>query len=165
MARSDNCLQMHINHVQWGNDCLLFFFGKYKTNQTGERSGQPWHVYSNPMNPYLFPVISLGKYLFSQPGIFKGRDKFFPGSNQYERFIKVFNKVIHDNMGIFQALGVEEHSLGSHSFRKGAITLLSSGCTVSLPLASICIRACWSMGTFKDRYIHYKKAGDKFVGR
>ena len=28
MARADNCINMHVNHVQWQDDCLLFFFGK-----------------------------------------------------------------------------------------------------------------------------------------
>ena len=30
--------------------------------------------------------------------------------------------------------------------------------------ASICILSCWSMCPVKDRYIHYEKAGDQFVG-
>ena len=29
-ARDDNCVNMHVNHVQWQDDCLLFFFGKQK---------------------------------------------------------------------------------------------------------------------------------------
>mmetsp|Transcript_8451 Transcript_8451/g.12231 ORF Transcript_8451/g.12231 Transcript_8451/m.12231 type:complete len:297 (-) Transcript_8451:662-1552(-) len=32
-------------------------------------------------------------------------------------------------------------------------------------MASICLRACWSMGPVKDRYIHYEKAGNQFTGR
>ena len=28
MERADNCVNMHVNHVQWNDDCLLFFFGK-----------------------------------------------------------------------------------------------------------------------------------------
>ena len=32
-------------------------------------------------------------------------------------------------------------------------------------MASICLRAGWSMGPIKDRYIHYEKLGDQFVGR
>ena len=55
--------------------------------------------------------------------------------------------------------------LGTHSARKGCITLVSAGCTVSPPMSSICLRACWSMGPVKDRYIHYEKAGDQFCGR
>ena len=43
--------------------------------------------------------------------------------------------------------------------------MVACGCTVSPPMASICLRACWSMGSIKDRYIHYEKAGDEFVGR
>ena len=33
MARADNCVNMHVNHVQWQDDCLLFFFGKSKKNR------------------------------------------------------------------------------------------------------------------------------------
>lgn len=141
------------------------FFWKSKENQTGERSDVPWHVYSNPLNPFLCPVLSLAKYIISHPGLLNGQDKLFPGSNQYERFIKVFHKAISDNEDTFQGLGVEEGSLGSHSCRKGDITFLSSGCTVSPPMASICLRAFWSMGPVKGRYIHYEKSGDQFVGR
>ena len=36
---------------------------------------------------------------------------------------------------------------------------------MSPPMAAICLRAGWSMGLVKDRYIHYEKAGDQFVGR
>ena len=28
MARAYNCVNMHVNHVQWQDDCLLLFFGK-----------------------------------------------------------------------------------------------------------------------------------------
>ena len=55
--------------------------------------------------------------------------------------------------------------LGSHSTRKGSINLVCSGCTVSPPMSLIFLWACWSMGNAKDRYIHYKKAGDQFCGR
>ena len=81
------------------------------------------------------------------------------------RFIKIFHRVIKENIDEFKLLGVDEHTLGSHSCRKGAITIVSTGCTVSPPMASICLRAGWSMGNVKDRYIHYEKAGDQFCGR
>ena len=28
MTRADNCVNMHVNHVQWKDDCLLVLFGK-----------------------------------------------------------------------------------------------------------------------------------------
>ena len=82
-----------------------------------------------------------------------------------KNLIKIFKKVIKANIDEFQVLGVEEGSLGTHSARKDCITLVCSGCTVSPPMSSICLRACWSMGPVKDRYIHYEKAGDQFCGR
>ena len=170
LARSDNCLSMNLSHIEWRNDSLLFYFGKSKSDQEGDRSGHPWHVYSNPNEPELCPVLALSKYLLSNPSLLLknnegGGGKLFPGNYQYDRFMKIFHKVIYDNKETFRALGVEEKSLGSHSCRKGAITLCSSGCTVSPPMAAICLRACWSMGPVKDRYIHYEKAGDQFCGR
>ena len=62
-------------------------------------------------------------------------------------------------------MGVEKNTLGTHSCRKGAITVVSTGCTVLPPITSICLRAGWTLGTIKDRYIHYNKAGDQFCGR
>ena len=34
MARGDNFVNIHIKHVQWRSDCLIFYFGTSKVNQT-----------------------------------------------------------------------------------------------------------------------------------
>ena len=60
-TRSDNCANMHVQHIQWRSDCLIFYFGNSKGNQTGDRANGPWHVYSNPNNPTIFPVLALAK--------------------------------------------------------------------------------------------------------
>ena len=73
--------------------------------------------------------------------------------------------MIKDNLDEFKLLGVGEYTLGSHSCCKGAITLVSTGCTASPSMAAICLRAGWSMGNIKDHYIHYEKAGDQYCGR
>ena len=165
MARSDNCISMHVSHVEWRQDCLVFFFGKTKGDQAGEKAAEPWHVYSNPDDPVICPVLALAKYMFAYPDLVKENGQIFPGTEQYNRFIKIFHRVIEQNEDEFLSIGVKAHMLGSHSCRKGAITLVSTGCTVSPPMASICLRACWTMGPVKDRYIHYEKAGDQFTGR
>ena len=165
LARSDNCFSMRTQHVEFKNDSLIFFFAKSKGNQLGEASEKPWHVYSNPRNPFLCPVLALARYVVSNPDILKNRGLLFPGQHQYTRFMNIFHKVIRENKELFEANGVREGDLGSHSCRKGAITLVSAGCTVSPPMAAICLRAGWSMGPVKDRYIHYEKARDQFVGR
>ena len=44
LTRSDNCIIIHINHVQWENDSLVFYFDKTKGEQSGDKSGDPWHL-------------------------------------------------------------------------------------------------------------------------
>ena len=88
---------MKVNYVQWENDSLVFYFTKTKGDQSGDNSGDPWHVYSNPKNPELCPVLSLAKYLISHTDLLNGKFPLFHGNNQYDRFIKIFHRVIHDN--------------------------------------------------------------------
>ena len=99
----------------------------------------------------------------SQNVSWNGYTKLFPGRNQYGRFMKCFHKVVIENEELFLRLGVGEGDLGSHSARKGACSFASSGSTVSPPIVSVCLRAMWSMGTVKERYLHYEKAGDQLL--
>ena len=89
----------------------------------------------------------------------------FPGGSQYERFMKVFHKVVNENEQKYRALGINPGDLGSHSARKGSCSFASAGSTVSPPMVSICLRAMWSMGPVKERYLFYEKAGDQYLGR
>ena len=41
MARSENCVNIHIKDIHWRSDCLIFYFGTPKGNKTGERSSDP----------------------------------------------------------------------------------------------------------------------------
>ncbi|RHY41911.1 hypothetical protein DYB26_009688 [Aphanomyces astaci] len=55
--------------------------------------------------------------------------------------------------------------IGIHSIRKGASTFVSAGSTVGPSFVSICLRCGWSLGSVFERYMHYERAGDQFVGR
>ena len=165
MTRSEKNLNMYIKHIQWRSDFLIFYFGTSKGNQAGERFSNPWHVYSNLKNTTICPALSLAKYIFSNPDILTTKYPLFPGNCQYDRFLKIFHKVIKDGFDRFQALGVEKGMLGAHSIIKEDTTIVATGCTVSLPMASIFLRDGWIMRPIKDQYIHYEKAGDEFVGR
>ena len=167
MARSDNVVHLSVEHIEWCGDCLVFYFATTKTDQNGEKQRLPWHVYSNPAAPHICPVLAFSKYVLSHPGVLQNdaRNKLFPGDNQYNRFLKIFHQVVEKHSSEILALGVDPNDLGSHSTRKGSATLVSSGCVVSPPHSSLCLRAGWSMGGVKDRYIHHESAGDQFVGR
>ena len=41
LTRSDNCLTMNVNYLQWDNDGLLFYFSKTKGDQLVDKSGDP----------------------------------------------------------------------------------------------------------------------------
>ena len=61
-------------------------------------------------------------------------------------------------------MGYRHGEIGTHSIRKGAVSYMSS-LPGGPPVASICIRAGWTMGKVKDIYMRYVTSGDQFVGR
>ena len=141
------------------------FLQNQRVTNLGRQQRSPGtFIVTHPGNAVLCHVLALARYVISNPDVLKNRGLLFPGNHQYTQFMNIFHKVIKENKSLFEALGIREGELGSHLCRKGAITLVSAGCTVSPPMAAICLRAGWSMGPVKDRYIHYEKAGDQFVG-
>ena len=169
MARSKNVVSAHVEHISWSNDALIFKFAKTKGDQTGLNVDQEWHVYATPNKPATCPVLALARYVFSNPGTLctygeENQGKLFPGDFQYYRFMKCFPQIIADNEMLFFNMGVGIGTLGLHSARKGACSWASAGTTVSPPMTPICLRACWSMGPVKEKYLHYKKAGDQYLG-
>ncbi len=92
--------------------------------------------------------------------------RLFPGGDQYGRsFMDRLRRIIVSNEDEFLQLGICPGDLGSHSERKGACSFASAGSTVSPPMVSICLRAMWSMGSVKECYLQFKKAGDQYLGR
>ena len=92
MARSDNFMNMHLNHAQWQDYCLLFFFGKYKRRQNVNSSDKPWHVYSNPNSLHIFPVLSLTKYVCSNPDFLQYIYPFFQENLNMNNSLIYFTK-------------------------------------------------------------------------
>jgi len=177
MSRSDNIVHAHLFHITWEDDCLAFHFAKSKMDQTGRNSNQVWHVYATPDKPATCPVLALATYVFANPRLtnvetFTETDeggnpsgRRFPGGDQYHRFMDCLRRIIENNLDEFLQLGIRPGDLGSHSVRKGACSFASAGSTVSPPMVSICLRAMWSMGSIKERYLQFEKAGDQYLGR
>jgi len=177
MSRSDNIVRAHLFHIAWEDDCLAFCFAKSKMDQTGRNSDQVWHVYVTPDKPATCPVLALATYVFANPGLtnvdnFTETDedgnpsgRLFPGGEQYPRFMDCLHRVIKKNRDEFLELGIRPGDLGSQSARKGACSFASAGSTVSPPMDSICLRAMLSMGSGKERYLQFEKAGDRYLGR
>ncbi len=73
MAQSENVVHAHMFHITWENDSLVFLF--MKSDQTGKNRDQVWHVYANPNNPAVCPVLAMACYIFASPGIFGASTK------------------------------------------------------------------------------------------
>ena len=86
-----------------------------------------WGLNTHAKDPKICPVLALDKYFFSRPEILSTDSKLFPGNHQYEISLKIFHRIINNNIEEFHSLGVEKGTLGSHYFRKVAITIVASG--------------------------------------
>ena len=168
MCRSENTALIKFSDIVWSTsfDSFHIRFGHTKTDQRGEHSKYPRHIYANPTCALLCPLTSLS-YYFSC--CFNSRYTvdclyLFAGTNQEVRFSKIFKKVLQENEEAVRRLGFEIHELGTHSIRKGACTYLTSLPGGPSAIATS-LRGGWSMGNVQDRYFRYNEAGDQYVGR
>ena len=166
MCRASNTVSIHLHHLGWSDDCLLVYFAHMKNDQTGERKRDPRHIYGNPHDPVVCPLVAISTYL-STCNVTGTKDTcIFPGPSQYKRFSKYLAKILMEHeREIENEFGVEIKHLGVHSFRKGAATYVSSGSTCAPPQVATNLRAGWTMGGIQDTYLKYEGAGDQYVGR
>ena len=59
MKRSENCVNMKVAHIRFQEDALVFEFAKSKGMKGGEDHVGPWHVNTNPLNPFICPLLAL----------------------------------------------------------------------------------------------------------
>ena len=164
IGRSESVTNSHVMHLEWIDDCIVIYFAHTKCDQEGLKRDEPWHIYANPLNPTICPVLAMARYLLSNEEILKEKSKLFPGTKQYDRYSKYMKTFFAKNKELFLARDMDVSELGSHSARKGAATYCLSGCTVAPPFVAVCLRACWSLGV-KDRYLRHDSAGDRYLGR
>jgi hypothetical protein len=163
MCRSRNTVYIRLEHMGWENDAMTIQFAHTKTDRAGEDAGNKCHIFANPDTPEICPILSLGCYRLSFPGIDKGL--LFPGASQYDRFRKLLKRIVKEHTDEIRRLGVDPDDIGVHSIRKGAATYCCNGTTAGVSFPAVCIRAGWTMGNVKDRYLHHALAGDRVCGR
>jgi hypothetical protein len=168
MARSASVASIMLQHLSWENDALIVTTPKHKGDQEGAHIF-PRHVYANPINPVICPILALAVQVFSTsflPGNeSKERFKLFHGKAQEKRFQNIIRSAL-DKMDESQAaqLGAKPGEIASHSTRKGAASYCSS--MVSGPsITQVFLRAGWSLGQIQDRYLFSGNGGDQFTGR
>ncbi len=165
MKRAENVVNAKLQHIFFKDDALCFEFAKSKGRQEGEEILGPWHLYANPSEPHICPVLALARYLFSYPEKINENSPLLSGPEQYNRYARILLEVVHELGDELKSMGISPSDIGTHSVRKGVATMVASGCTVSPPLISLCLRAGWVLGGVLMRYLKYEAAGDQYVGR
>ena len=168
MSRSESVIESNIDLISQQKDCINIDLGKTKCDQEGLKYvDYPLHLYSNPQEPCICPVLALCRLLICHPMILQGQRPLFEGVSQYDRFHSIFKEIVSSDeyRHEFVALGISPEDFGTHSIRKGSATLCATGCIVAPPISSICLRACWALPGVLNRYIKIADAGDQHVGK
>jgi hypothetical protein len=53
-----------LQHVDWREDCLVITLAKHKGDQSGEGLSNEKHIYANPLNPSICPILALAVLIF-----------------------------------------------------------------------------------------------------
>ena len=163
MCRSINTTLVQREHMSWEGDAMGIQFAHSKTDTGGDEAQHVRHIYANPKNPFICPILSTARYLIIHPGTDSGA--LFPGASQYDRFRGILHDIVQEHREEILRMGIDPDDIGVHSIRKGSATYCTSGTTTGISFAALCVRAGWSMGGVKERYIKYAEAGDRVCGR
>lgn len=163
MCRSKNTVYIQREHIGWIGDAMTVQFAHTKTDREGKGARLKRHLYANPYMPEICAVVSVARYLCSNPAIENGR--LFSGTKQYDRFRKLLGRVVNAHKDEIRRMGIDPQDIGVHSIRKGAATYCCNGTTAGVSFPAVCVRAGWSMGNVKDRYLQHMAAGDQVCGR
>jgi hypothetical protein len=173
IARTATVSSMMMEHIGWEGDALLITTPKHKGDQEGVKCFAR-HLYANPTNPALCPVLALAVVTFvrslrhdptsTDPRALSSF-RIFDGPNNNARFsdtlLRIISAVPSSDVHL---LGGEKKQLGTHSVRKGAASYCA-GMINGPSTVQVFLRAGWSLGNVQDRYLFAGAGGDQLVGR
>jgi hypothetical protein len=154
------------DHIWWEEDAMVVVFPTQKNDNENKRMS-PKHVYANPNNPEICPILAFAVFIWSN-GFRRSNSKktvFGETKDNETRFSTWLRKVLGEYAQDLLSMGIMIIAIGTHSFRKGIATFLSS--VPGGPSAiAIYLRAGWSLGAVQHRYIFEGEGGsDQLCGR
>lgn len=147
IARCASVSSIMYDHISWEMDSMVIVFPTHKGDKEGKTS-LPKHVYANRKCPWICPILSLfAIYLFTTGFRRAGakRTVFGETKETESRFSKWLKATCGSFVEDLLIMGIIIAEIGSHSFRKGISTFLSSLCSGPSAIA-IYLRAGWSLG-------------------
>ena len=159
IARSQTVADLRYDFFSMGTDSIKIKITKHKGDQIG-KDIFPKHMYANPYNPKLCLFTALGIHLFTNMSPSNGRIFQDGILKSVGKALTSFLKT--DLPGL--ATGFDPTDHGLHSIRKTAATY-SCGFPGGPNLTAVYLRANWSIGGVKDRYINPSEGNDQYLGR
>ena len=147
IARADTTGHLRYDFLSWNNDHAVVKVPKTKADQSGEM-GFPKSIFANPHDATLCPFVALGLHIYTNLSPTNGR-VFQNGISKAVG--PAFRSFLTTTMPLsLAAFDPEDH--GTHSLRKGAVTY-ATGFPGGPNTVAVYLRANWSLGTVKDRYV------------
>jgi hypothetical protein len=165
ISRCVSVASLMYDHISWEEDSMVIVFPSHKGDKEGKNSA-PKHIYANRTCPEICPILAFSIFLFTCGYRRSGsRRDLFGGINETEaRFSKWLKHACGTSSNELLLMGLIISEIGTHSFRKGIATFLSS--IPGGPTAiAIYLRAGWSLGPVQSRYILEGQGGDQLCGR
>lgn len=162
VARASIISDLLWNNIGWNGDCLTVLYEKGKCNQDGSKK-VPRHVFANPDDPIICPILALGLKLCCESYVSKETIRVFSSNAPEKAFSRwISNRV--DGLKEDQDTDVLIDDFSTHSLRKGAATYVVG--LVDGPDSDIVkLRMEHTLGRSDDKYIYREAGGDKYVGR
>jgi hypothetical protein len=153
LARSCSVGEIMLAHMHWKNDALVCTLPKHKGDQAGDKIVDR-HVFANPLNPVVCPILALGVLVLCKPlHLFDGSQQVFEGNRSECRFSEILSVILGEvSESQKMLLGSDVKDIGTHSARKGASTHALGMVGGPTPV-QVFLRAGWSLGNVKDRYL------------
>jgi hypothetical protein len=117
IARTSSVGSIMYQHIWWENDCLIIQIPRHKGDQEGAKVF-PKHIFANPLNPSICPVLALALHVFSVSFIRPGAALKLFNSPSIEANFSRWLKAALSHQDITDiVLGVPADEVGTHSFR------------------------------------------------
>jgi len=120
MCRSVNTTLVQKEHMSWEGNAVRIQFAHSKTDITHQEAQHVQHIYQNPLNPDICPLLSIERYMHMFPG--RDTGPLFPGDSQCYRFQNILQDIVNEHRAEILAMGIDPDDIGGvHSIRKHSV--------------------------------------------